>query len=461
MRGRTFHDLPRAAPRALHPGTIDSGTIDSGTIDIMADRPLVPGADERLVTLVLCDAAGRLKGELPPFLARPQWWPETDEVVRLARERHGLEVTVLRLLTAGTGHAGGAVSYLAQVTAGTPDGTAVLSPGHRAAADSNPRNRLWWAEPGGLAGLARWVDSTLAGHGRRRTGPLRQRKTWNLSLLVTAPTDAGEVWFKAVPPFLADEGGVIARVGRVDPDLVPTVLGHDGERRAILMEQIPGDDQWGLGGTAGDEVVIARMVTRWVAAQAALVEDIEHALALGATDLRSASLLDDVRDLAGRPCVRDALTREEGTMLDSLVSGLPDRLEAIAACGLPDTLVHGDLHPGNWRRALTPDERLTLVDWGDVAVGNPVIDMRAFVERLPGHDLRQRTTREWAEQWRRHLPGADPVCAAELLRPVVQLDAAVTYQRFLDHIESTERIYHERDPAARIRAACAVVVKQR
>ncbi|MDQ2782258.1 MAG: aminoglycoside phosphotransferase family protein, partial [Actinomycetota bacterium] len=436
-------------------------TTPSGTIDVMLDRALVPGAGERLVTLVLCDSRGRLMGELPPFLARPLWWPEVDEVVRIVRERHGLEVMVLRLLTAGAGPAGGPVSYLAEVTAGMPDDTVPLSPEHRAATDSGPRNRRWWADPGGLDGLAGWVDSTLSRHGRRRTGPVRQRKTWNLSLVVSALTTEGEVWFKAVPPFLVDEGGVIARVGRVDPDLVPVVLGHDAERRAILMDQIPGADQWGLGGCAGDEEVIARMVTRWVAVQAALVDDIEHALVLGATDLRPAAMLDDVRDLAGRRSVRDTLTPEEGTMFDSLVSGLPDRLEAVAACGLPDTLVHGDLHPGNWRRAVTPVERLTLLDWGDVGVGNPVIDMRAFVERLPDDDLRRRTSRLWAEQWRRHVPGADPVRAAELLRPVAELGAALTYQRFLDHIEATEWIYHEGDPASRIRAACVVLEEER
>ena len=38
---------------------------------------------------------------------------------------------------------------------------------------------------------------------------------------------------------------------------------------------------------------------------------------------------------------------------------------------------------------------------------------------------------------------------------ISQLAAAATYQRFLDHIEVTERVYHALDPADRLRAAIA------
>ena len=46
-----------------------------------------------------------------------------------------------------------------------------------------------------------------------------------------------------------------------------------------------------------------------------------------------------------------------------------------------------------------------------------------------------------------------PERAAYLLGPVAELAAAATYQRFLDHIEVTERVYHAHDPADRLRAA--------
>jgi aminoglycoside phosphotransferase (APT) family kinase protein len=257
------------------------------------------------------------------------------------------------------------------------------------------------------------------------------------------------VWFKATPPFLADEGGVIRRVARVDAALVPDVVAHDPGRRAILMDHVPGEDQFGLT----DEAVAEAMVRRWVGVQAGLVDDVEHALAIGARDRRAATLRADVEALVGRAEVMAALDGDDRAVVDGLVAGLPRRLADIEACGLPDTLLHGDMHPGNWRR---DGDRLTLLDWGDVGVGNPMVDQGAFVERLADRGLRDRISRLWVDLWRELAPGSEPGRAAYLLEPVALLTAAAAYQRFLDHIEVTERVYHALDPADRLRAAVRV-----
>jgi Ser/Thr protein kinase RdoA (MazF antagonist) len=154
-----------------------------------------------------------------------------------------------------------------------------------------------------------------------------------------------------------------------------------------------------------------------------------------------------------RPETRAALSASERAALDRLTAELPRRLDAVAECGLPTTLVHGDLHPGNWRRH---GDQLTLLDWGDVGVGTPVLDVRAFVERLDGPALRARVRDRWADAWRRRVPGSDPARAVALVAPVAQLAAAAAYQRFLDSIEVTERVYHADDPVHRLREAIAV-----
>ena len=405
--------------------------------------------DQRLVTVVLCDDRGVLLGQLPPFAVTPRFWPEVAGVVDGVRARHGLEVTVLRLLTTGGGYAGGAVSYLAQLLAGAaPDALQPVPAAVADAAAADPAYRQWWAEPDAVASLPGWVDEHLGAHGRRRTGPLRQGKTWNLSLLLSAPTESGDVWVKATPPFLADEGGVLARVAALDAGLGPTVLAHDPARRLILMDHAPGEDQWGLA----DEGVIDAMVARWVTVQRGSAADLQHLLSLGAADLRGPALVRSVEEAAAREDSRVVLMRDELAALDRLVDGLPSRLAAVAECGLPDTLVHGDLHPGNWRR---DGDRLTLLDWGDVGVGSPVLDLRAFVERLAGAELRESTRSRWVARWAEAVPGSDAARAARLMAPVAELVAAATYQRFLDHIEASERVYHDHDPVDRFRAAIA------
>jgi hypothetical protein len=416
-------------------------------IGSLAGMPRPFAEDERRVTVVLCESDGSVAGQLPAFVTGPRWWPEVDSVVEQVEKQFGLEVTVLRLLTTDTEVAGGDVSYLAQLRAGQP-AEAAQPVGDRIgeALRSGPTHRLWWAEPGGLDHLPAWVDAALRAHDRRRTGPLRQRKTWNLSVVLTAPTEEGDVWFKATPSFLADEGGIIRRIAHADLGVVPVVLAHDAGRRALLMDHVPGEDQFGLS----DVVVLEAMVRRWAAVQTTVTDDVEHALAIGARDLRRSALLATAEDLVDRKEVRTALDHADLEAVEALVQDLPGRLDGVASCGLPDTVLHGDMHPGNWRR---DGDRLTLLDWGDAAVGNPMLDQRAFVERLADPSLRERIAQLWAGLWREAVPGSDPERAAYLLAPVAELAAAATYQRFLDHIEATERVYHARDPADRLRAA--------
>ena len=57
--------------------------------------------------------------------------------------------------------------------------------------------------------------------------------------------------------------------------------------------------------------------------------------------------------------------------LARLMGMLDRRLADATACGLPDTIVHGDFHPGNLR---CDGAVLTLLDWGDAGVGHPLLD---------------------------------------------------------------------------------------
>ncbi|WP_344931463.1 phosphotransferase [Actinoplanes nipponensis] len=129
--------------------------------------------------------------------------------------------------------------------------------------------------------------------------------------------------------------------------------------------------------------------------------------------------------------------------LAALVDELPARFAAIEACGLPATLVHGDLHPGNVRA--DGDSRV-IVDWGDATVGHPAYDILRLTGELdePGPVLR-----EWARRWRTDRPGAEPERAVALIRPVAELRAAAAYADFLDRIEPSEWPYHAADVPAR------------
>jgi Phosphotransferase enzyme family len=387
------------------------------------------------VRLILCSGAGAVLGALPEFAVESPWWPDVEPVVEAARDRVDVDVIVLRLLSTTTESPamGGEVSYLAEVLGDPPAGLEAC--GEDAAGEDEPL-RAPWARPGGIAATIDWADETLATLGRPRTGPARQIKSWNLSSILRLPTAGGDVWCKSVPPFQDHEGVVLGIVSADDPTLVPPLLAADRASGTVLLDDVPGDDQW-----AAPEPVLREMVRRWVRTQSRWAARVNELAAAGLPDWRAVSFPGLVSAMLERDEVRAGLGAEELEVLDMLAADLPRRLSAIADCGLPETIVHGDFHPGNWRSDGTS---LVLLDWGDSGIGHPLLDHTAFLPRVP-EEIRGPVAATWAEAWRAERPGTDPSRAAKLIAPVAALRQALIYRVFLDGIEPSERRYHESD----------------
>ncbi|HEY5882781.1 MAG TPA: phosphotransferase [Nakamurella sp.] len=392
--------------------------------------------DGRTVTLAVC-RGGTMLGVLPSFPVPEPWWRQVEDVVDGARVRFGCDVTVLRLLAGPSWGVpgGGAVTYLAEVDDRPP---VPLAPWTGPDPLTEQPLRLPFARPGGPAADLGWARGALAAQGISLTGPPRQVRTWNLSSIWRLPTAAGDVWLKVVPPFFDHEPRVlIALAGAAVPDLLAA-----GDGRSLLAD-VPGTDQYDARESLPEMVrLLVDLQTRWIGRTDQLLE-------LGVPDLRAAALLPRIRRVLDQR--RGELSPGERAFLDALVAGLPARFAEIATCGLPDTLVHGDFHPGNVRG--TPG-RFAILDWGDSGVGNPMLDQLAFGAPLNPPD-RVACEQLWARLWGAAVPGCDADRAADLLRPVGALHGAVTYQRFLEHIEPDEHPYHAGDPVAMLRLAAA------
>ncbi|MBV1856168.1 aminoglycoside phosphotransferase family protein [Catellatospora tritici] len=379
----------------------------------------------RTVTLVLVDADGVVRGTLPPFEARMPYWQEASDVVAAAKESFGLDVTVLRLLShERPAPRGGAVTYLAEAAV-LP---AELGPAPELDLSPHPR-RAAYAEPGGPAETLRWAASALAEAGRPAHTVAHQQRTWNLSAIWRLDTPAGPVWLKQVPVFFAHEAAVLRHLGRgPHASLVPSLIA--GAHGRMLLDHLPGDDLYGAGPDVRDAIAGDLHAIQLTAAT-----ELDTLRALGVPDRRGSALVRFCADVvAAHPEHTDDGVR-------ALVDGLPARLAEVAACGLPDTLVHGDLHPGNARGDA---QRRVILDWGDCVLGHPAFDILRLTEQVPADDERLLLD-AWVRRWRAAVPGSDPARAVELLRPVVALRNAAAYAGFLAAIEPTEHPYHADD----------------
>ena len=395
----------------------------------------------RHVTLVLCTAGGTVLGALPPYDVPVPYWPETADVVAEAHRLFGVWVSVLRLLRTAPGlHLGGPVTYLAEVAdAWSPP--AALAPWTGPDPVGEQPHRQVWARPGGPAAEVAWARQQLERIGRRLDGPAQQVRTWNLSTLWRLPTVGGAAWLKSTPPFFGHEGALLARL---DPAVVPALLAAEGRR--VLLDELGGDDR---DDASGRELL--DMIDLLVGLQVAWSSRLGELLSLGLPDWRTTTFpaLAE-RNIAAAAAVLDPPTRSS---LDRLLAGLPDRFAAVADCGVPDTLVHGDFHPGNVRSARPGAAHdLRLLDWGDAGVGHPMLDQAAFLRGRSDPD-RAAAQAHWGRLWRKAVPGSEPERAGDLLGPVAALRQAAIYQMFLDRIEPDERVYHRDDPARWLRRA--------
>lgn len=370
----------------------------------------------RTVTLVLVDATGAVLGGLPPFGVGTPWRQEVADVVAGAAREYGAAVTVLRLLAAD----GEEVTYLAEV-ATRPD-----TPLRTVEVDLRPHPlRAPYAEPGGPAATLDWASAAI--------GPAHatQLRTWNLSSIWRLEYAGGTAWLKEVPAFFRHEGALLDWLAIQHPGLAPRPLAIDGGR--MLLADVPGTDRYGA--PAEERLPMLRAL-----------HEVQRQAPAGLPELRALGVPEKPLAAGIRATV---LKHGDPRLLD----GLAERLAALAACGLPDTLVHGDFHPGNVRGEV-------ILDWGDTFLGHPVFDVHRMVEDLP-EGAAAPLVAEWCRWWRAAVPGCEPERAYQLSKPVVALRNAMTYADFLDRIEPAEHVYHAGDVPAWLDRAATLLAAAR
>jgi hypothetical protein len=387
--------------------------------------------------MVLCNEEGTLLGALPPIDLEGPHWPEVAEIVTVLDQRYGVGATVLRLLEAPEGaRGGGSGAYLAEVDR-TPE-TALAAWPTDSLVDHPLRQA--WARPGGARRDLEWATAALDTAGLRRTGPARQIKSWNLSSIWCLPTDHGDTWLKVVPPMFAHEAAVVAYLG--SPSVPRLVAGEPGR---MLMVDIAGEDNFSASGCA-----LLPMVRMLIDLQLGCIDRVDELLALGVPDHRLIARAPGLASVvAGH---QDALEQGELRALDQLLAGLDARCRDIESCGVPETLAHGDFHPGNVRGPLGD---YVILDWSDSCVAHPLTDELAFFRPLSAND-RALVGSAWTAAWRDAVPGCDPARAKKLLRPLMPLGAALTYAVFCATIEPDERVYHAIDVPDALKDAAAI-----
>ena len=251
-----------------------------------------------------------------------------------------------------------------------------------------------WQDPQWLAEATAWIDARLAEAGLARTGAPRARgRMWSVVARVPL-ADGGCVWFKANPPASSFEPGLLDALTRWVPDMALPLVAVDPARGWTLSRDAGAHLGDLLKREPGATARLAPFIRRYAELQVLLGDRVDDLLALGAPDLRPHVVADRFEALLGDASVRASVGGRIADIVgpDTMDSGLqrdPDevwiteadyallhdaapRLRAVCAqlaeIGVPASLDHSDLHPGN---IIDLGGRTAPFDWGDASVAHP------------------------------------------------------------------------------------------
>jgi hypothetical protein len=292
-----------------------------------------------------------------------------------------------------------------------------------------PGERPPWARPGWLAEATRWMEERVAALGLHSVGPVEVVEQWPLSSVLRVETDGGRVYLKAVFSIFRHEPALTAALSEWHAAVVPEVLAVDADLGWILMRELRGTPVGELGHERWSAALVAS-----AGLQRRLVGRETELFALGAHD----------RTLP-------ALRAEIGAALDTVglrSAGIARELERrcteLERGPLPQTLIHGDLHPWN---VMVDDIELRIFDWSDACVSHPFFDLPTFLQRCDDDAARAAMLDAYLDVWSDHGSPAELRAAFELAQPLACAHHAISYLRITQALEPDDRWLFADEPA--------------
>ncbi len=294
-----------------------------------------------------------------------------------------------------------------------------------------PVLRPAWARRGWLSEMKTWLTQELARLGRTPVGEPEQIKHWSLSAVLRQRTVGGVVYIKAVQGHFIAEPRITAKLAELFPEYVPQVLALDAQRGWLLLEPLRGDSV-----NNAPHRVWCEARRRHGRLQLASLAYKDALLAAGCADRSLTQLEKALPQLLQESLELDRLSPEERKRLLALEPQLLGEIDDLAACGLPETLVHGDLHFGN---IVYQGDGLTFFDWTDACFSHPFFDvvMLKSYDRSPEASPELRDA--YLEPWRERFESAPLERALRLAERV----------GLLFYAESFNTIYRAQEPASR------------
>lgn len=240
--------------------------------------------------------------------------------------------------------------------------------------------RTLWQDAAWIAETHAWIHSQLRAQNINSTGAIETIQTRPWSLMMRVPTDAGNLYFKAIAPAWIFEAPLTQALAQWHQDDVPELIAVDSARGRLLMREGGARLRERIRATH-DASAWLSILPRYARLQMDLAKHREEILGMGTPDHRLATLPGQYQEmLAEREILyldqAKGLTADEYAGLQRLASQLETWCKELRGAPIPESLDHGDFHDAN---VFAQGNKYRFLDWGDACVGHPFFSMRVVL----------------------------------------------------------------------------------
>lgn len=307
------------------------------------------------------------------------------------------------------------------------------------------RKRLPWMRPGWFAIATAWIDEELAGLGYTRTAPPEQVKAKSWSTVLKVSTTRDNLYFKAPAPAFAFEPALTAKLHKLLPGQVPSVLVIDEQRHLMLMQ----DAGTELRDDTDDPVRLEEALRQYAEMQIRLAPHVEALAATGCPDRRLRLLPQLYQEaLAGTHLLHidepRGLPRSQYEQMLAFAPLLQEMCDELASYRVPESLHHDDLHTGN---ILFNGEHYVFIDLAECCLTHPFCSMFITL-RVARYVLEydeptlERLRLAYLVPWTRYEPIERLQRALEIAHRLGSLYRALFWYKYLDQLEPELRWMH-------------------
>jgi hypothetical protein len=288
-----------------------------------------------------------------------------------------------------------------------------------------------------------WVEALASAADLHLNGRFRQLNACPTFSLLRFETDGPAVWFKAVGEPNVNEYSITLTLASTFPEFVPHILGSRKDWNAWLMLEAVGSELGANSSACAWETVAENLAFLEIASLGRRFELIDA----GSKDLRPWALynlvdpfFDSMTELMERQTkpLPAPLSRDE---LLALGLEIRSALEELEAAGVPNTLGHLDMNPGN---VVVSDPGCVFLDWAEAYVGPPFFSLEYLLQhwrrmRQEDPDAKPSLLSRYAKVWSR-FASSEQIATSFKLAPLL---AAFAYAAGGVRWQRTENIGSE------------------